>query len=667
MEILKAYLLLLCVLITAGISLITIIPGYVTADEATYHLMAKNFLESGGFEVWNGYREYPSPELHPIPLAVVIRNGRLVPQPPYLLAVLGAGLYKLAGFQGLFYLNILAFAGTVVLCYGIARQLFHDRKLAFNAALIFGLATYSYEYAQAIWPHLTAVFFMLAALYVFLRALSVDTQRRALLLAFASGAIAGCAPGIRPDTIAILLTILLCCFLQTPWRPGLALVVCLGTLPGLVILSATNYAKFGIFFPFSYGSSAILLEGTYALPFAGLILAGLIAVWGITRYFAVIRSGLRRYRYLVMIIAIALMIGLTMFPPLRPTIVKHAKYAYQILVDLRAYYRWQRWWPQTQSGAVTYLGGFKKSLLQSCPYLLVLLIPLLKIVRRERDRVPLVLVFFIPVVFIGFYSLSPLPGTDAAWHGALCLNMRYLLPILPFTSILLAYVWRELTRNLPWQQYGRIAAGTSAITIFVYFFILRPAYQTAEQQEFLYLTLPLILAGILGILVVMREIMLRGKGYPKKICNASWQKRVSLALVSIMMMTMVWAGLVEFFYDYPLVRHARKRNLDTTIQAAEVVADDSLFFTTRPAFFFGLSEHKRVRFAAPNNDHFRDFSSLLVFHLQQGRTVYGAFTFQEWNRIKRNKLLDPHTFKIRQPILFSEIVLCRIIPSEEER
>jgi 4-amino-4-deoxy-L-arabinose transferase-like glycosyltransferase len=240
--------------------------------------------------------------------------------------------------------------------------------------------------------------------------------------------------------------------------------------------------------------------------------------------------------------------------------------------------------------------------------------------------------------------------------------MRYLLPILPFTSILLAYVWRELTRNLPAKPYWRIVAGTSVITIFAYFFILRPVYQTADQQEFLYLTLPLILTGILGILVMMREIIFREKEE-----NMRRSNRVALALVSVVMMTMVWAGLVEFFYDYPLVRQARKKNLDMTLQAAEVVADDALFFTTRPAFFFGLIDHKRIRFAAPNKDHFRDFSSLLTFHLQQGRAVYGAFTFQEWNWIKRNNLLDPYTFKIRQPIAFSEIVLCRILPNDEER
>ena len=32
------------------ISLFTIIPGYLSIDEITYHLMAKNFSESGGFE-----------------------------------------------------------------------------------------------------------------------------------------------------------------------------------------------------------------------------------------------------------------------------------------------------------------------------------------------------------------------------------------------------------------------------------------------------------------------------------------------------------------------------------------------------------------------------------------------------------------------------------------
>jgi len=32
------------------ISLFTIIPGYLAINEATYHMMAKNFSESGGFK-----------------------------------------------------------------------------------------------------------------------------------------------------------------------------------------------------------------------------------------------------------------------------------------------------------------------------------------------------------------------------------------------------------------------------------------------------------------------------------------------------------------------------------------------------------------------------------------------------------------------------------------
>ena len=33
------------------IALFTIVPGYLSIDEATYHMMAKNFSESGDFEM----------------------------------------------------------------------------------------------------------------------------------------------------------------------------------------------------------------------------------------------------------------------------------------------------------------------------------------------------------------------------------------------------------------------------------------------------------------------------------------------------------------------------------------------------------------------------------------------------------------------------------------
>ncbi|MDL1983384.1 MAG: hypothetical protein LWX54_04215 [Deltaproteobacteria bacterium] len=125
------------------ISVFTIIPGYISIDEITYHRMTKSFSESGGLEIWNGYREYPSPELET--RFIFARNGRLVSQYPYLFPVLSTPFYRILGYRGLFFINVIAFVGIVFFCYAIARKLFQDRNLALNSCFILIFATFSWE------------------------------------------------------------------------------------------------------------------------------------------------------------------------------------------------------------------------------------------------------------------------------------------------------------------------------------------------------------------------------------------------------------------------------------------------------------------------------------------------------------------------------------------
>ena len=62
------------------VSLFAVVPGYLSIDEATYHLMTKSQSETGGFEIWNGYRELPSPEL--LSASTAAHGPKLVGQPP---------------------------------------------------------------------------------------------------------------------------------------------------------------------------------------------------------------------------------------------------------------------------------------------------------------------------------------------------------------------------------------------------------------------------------------------------------------------------------------------------------------------------------------------------------------------------------------------------------
>ncbi len=137
-------------------TLFVTVPGHISVDEGTYHMMVKNLAESGTLGIWNGYEEFASIELQ---AAGYLRahNGRLVAQYPYLTAVLATPLYWICGYRGLFFINSLAFFLTVLVCYALAHSLYGDRNLALNSCVILVLATYLWEYSQAAFPHALTV------------------------------------------------------------------------------------------------------------------------------------------------------------------------------------------------------------------------------------------------------------------------------------------------------------------------------------------------------------------------------------------------------------------------------------------------------------------------------------------------------------------------------
>ena len=630
------------------VSLFIIIPGYLSIDEVTYHMMAKNFSESGGFEIWNGYGEYPSPELETE--FVFARKGRLVSKYPYLYPILCAPFYQIWGYLGLFFINVITYLGIVALCYAISQKLFNDRNMALNACLIFVLATFSWEYSQAAWPHATATLFIMAAFYIFICSFYEKTTRIAMLLALMCGFITGFAMGIRLDSIFVLPCFIFSFLFLKPWRPRLALAVCIGALPGLLILSATNYVKFGILSPLSYGRSIQgsigLSEIMRYLPFAGVITVAVIVLWILTRY--PVAATLRRFKRPAIVITILLLVLFAMIPEVREIVGKPLNGAYQLIIDFRVrdfdIREGEGGLSRSQGGGMVYMGRLKKSLLQSCPYLVMLLIPFLRIVRLDKEYIPLTILFFIPICFIGFYSYAN------AWEGGLCLNLRYFFPILPFTSILSAYAWQKLSGNLNWQ-WGRIPILLILLTLLL-FLILFQALPSIDQQEFYCLTLPLLLALLLIVLLMVYE----------KFAKLNW-RLVSRIIVATFFIAMVWSGLVAFIYDYPCARHLRQFNLNIANSSAEIVSYNSILFTNQVDSFFGLMERGRVRIADPSKDNFHDFTALVAFHLHEGHSVYTAFHPIVWGSIYRAGLLD--CYKIVPLEIFPHCILCQLKEKSE--
>jgi hypothetical protein len=408
------------------VSLFAVVPGHLSIDEVTYHLMAKYQSETGGFEVWNGYRELPSPEL--ISAWTAAQGPKLVGRYPVLHPALAVPFYRLAGYRGLFALNALAFAGAAGLVFVLARRLFGDLDLAIDAVLVLVLASFAWEYSQAAWPHATALLFTVGAFTLAVSALLEERPGRGAALALAAGAVIGFGIGVRLDCLFLLVAILLLFLFRVPWHPGRALAALGGAAPALALLAAINRQRFGIWSPFSMGTNVGWTEIARYLPLLVLGCVALAVIWALTR--RPIRIRLRR-KQTVPLMVVALILTALAVPASRRLLAREAGGAYTLGVDLRALSLDQREAAMLRSDnrAVIYIGGVKKALLQSCPYLVLLLLPALRLGRLQANPGPdddaaagrdpevgrLAILFAVPLVYFGFYA-------QFSWHGGLSLN-----------------------------------------------------------------------------------------------------------------------------------------------------------------------------------------------------------------------------------------------------
>jgi len=593
--------------------------GLLSIDEGTYHQMTRSFTQTGTLELWNGYQEFPSSELTLWNSRVY--DGHLMPQYPYLYPVLAAPFYLALGFKGLFLLNSICFIGIIVLCFALARKLFDDTNLALNSCLILFLATYFWEYSQGAWSHAVAILFTTGSLYLAILGFLEGKPRKATAMAMASGLVAGLGIGVRLDSIFIVPALLAPFLIEGQRRTKKFAAFFLGLIPGLAVLSITNYLKFGVFSPFSYGRSANApkLSPESYLPIIAVGAAAVLGIWLLARLPRRFLSGKGKVALGALVVTVACL-G---FPPLRQTASRWINGIYQLVVDLRIRDLDIREGAlsRTSDGAVVYYGlALKKSLLQSCPYLTVLFLPLAKIARAGKKSVPLAVLYIPLFVFIAVFSYF-------AWHGGPGFNMRYFLPILPFTSILCAYAWQDLTRDL--GRAWHLAWLMVAALVFAGASLLQLAPDASlEFEESAYLTFPLLLALVLLILTVYFCWL-------KKPPSPLLQGGISVVLV----MALVWSGVVAFAYDYSRGYLVRTTFASIAKTTAEAIEPDSILFVDYPEPFFGV-EKERLRLAIPGLDKFEDFRPLLDFHLHAGRSAYLFFEDKLMRQVQNKELLD---------------------------
>ncbi len=587
--------------------------------------MAQTFAESGSLIVWNGYEELSSAELV-LPFTVVYQ-GRLAPQYPYLTAVLSSPFYRLAGFAGLILLNAVAYAATIGVCFLTARALFRDTALALNACLILAFATYSWEYSQAAWPHALSMLFVATAVYFAVAALMSPRRRASLAFELAGGAVAGFGAGIRLDVIFVLPALVVPFIFVRPWRPWCALAACLGAVPGLAVLAATNYAKFGVFSAFAYSPnvSGGAIDPRSYLPIVLIGLAFLAAAWLISRHRSSVNARLGRW---LLLAGLAALTGIVLFvPTLQSLVFRMADGVYRLLVDLRIRdLDYHGRWALGPGGGLVTLGSVKKALLQSCPYLVMLAVPIAMFLRGAKHSMPLGVLLLPPAAFVAAYGYF-------SWTGGMGLNLRYFVSILPFTSILAAFAWREITDGLSGSQRRiSIVAGALFGGLYLALILLGPLLVwepwTLGQQEAIFLSLPLGIAAM-ALALVLGSMVKPGV-------------RVRSAAAAVLAVGLVWSGMVAFSHDFPHSYGLRNARATLSQNLARVVQDDSVVVAAGAHLFYDFMIDRRVRIALPWKDDFEGLETLVAFYLDRDQAVYVWITEFMENEIRQRQLFDTY-------------------------
>lgn len=613
----RAWLLLAALLVAHLWASSALTPrGPLSVDECTYQLMARGAV-AGTLSAWNGYEEFPSVELAFVTLKR--RAGALYPIPPSLYAGLAWPFYRALGFAGLFWMNALAFVAVLALTGWLAQRLFGDRRLSLGAVLILGLATYFWEYSQAVWPHALGTLAVLGGVAAGWSALTAGSERRAFAAAALAGGVLGLGIGVRLDVAFAVPCVAIPFGFVPRTRARAVLGLALGLLPGLALLAFMNRLKFDDVWPFSYGPNrAAAGDWTGYLPVAALGLVPVCAAMLAQRPAAV--GWLRAHTRLALSATAVAVLLLLALPEVRALLLRLARGTSALLFDLRPLHlnAARPALSRTDDGAYVYFGHLKKAWLQSLPYLGLLLLPLCAALRGHAERGRLALLALVPAAYLAAFAAF-------SWDGGMSLNLRYLTPALPSVAVLSAWALREL-----WPGGAGPAAWLGAVaSVAVFGALSLTRGPDPASHEVSVLDAPLALAAALTLAVAW--LVARGPA-----AGASLRAGVR----GLTAAALVWAGLVAFFYDYPAVRWLRGYNADLSRLAGEVVEDDSILFTTHPDPFCGLLERDRVRIALPRRDRFRDLRPLVDFHQAAGRAVYGAFPPALWELIGHRAWLE---------------------------
>ena len=482
--------------------LLTHVRGAFLIDECNY-MVTLSGLRAGQLTVPGTEGLVGSPELVYFDPAAASRGKLRLPVAstvPPLYAVLALP-FSVFGWAGLVGLNVLSFLGCALLIFNYAGR--HARKVhtPYLALVTFVLGGYCLEYAQGMWPQMLSLGIWMAG---FVTASRVRGGAPPWVAALA-GLLMGLAVGVRYPNLLLAAAVGLGVLIWSPRRIAASAAYVLGFSLPMAACSVMNYLRHGWWNPVS--------KGPYYFKFVGD------------------KRRIRDYREPFHLLWARIM-DFSSHPP--TGFLKHAR--------------------RPGSGGYLLHSSLKKALVQSCPWYLLALVPLVGSWRRGEappggvgQRQELRAMSLCLAAMLGFY----------AWAGFLrrdgfCFNQRYLLELLPLAAVALSWAVEQVNLSRRWPL---VVGAVLGLAVTVGLFRLSP-YSTPRQL--MLLKVPLLMSIVLTLVwVAARRGWLRG----------------TFAL--LLGASLAWALGVHLFDDVLGARDVRARRGGTMREVSRVMDPDA--------------------------------------------------------------------------------------------
>ncbi len=408
-----------------------------TIDGVIYIDMAKAMSENGALAIASNGGVDGAPALTK---EITFENGGAAfPLYPSGYAFIAAPFYALMGIRGLILMNVLSFLGSAFLVYHIAGRLYEEHFIRLAALAIFVVTTFVTNYVTAIWPHMLALLVWLGAIACTISAADTVNANRRMLAFIASGLIIGIGINIRIDSILIyaVLFVWLRIF-SLPSHRLAPLWISIGLAPGLIFAAWLNGLKFGAFTPLSYGSTS---GASQLSSYTNILIVGgltFLSLWMINMP-AMAMTAYRQFGLRNLLLAGAVAIGMS-FVFMGSFIVDTLYGVYVLVLNLQAHNAYSQAGVElNEFGHLLFWGYPKRALIQSLPYLPLIIIPLFYFFRG-KDTKSVSLCLLTIAAPIAFYALNQ-------WFGGGSYNLRYFIPTLPFIAILSAVALHDLSSS----------------------------------------------------------------------------------------------------------------------------------------------------------------------------------------------------------------------------